>query len=104
VSFVGSAVTVTDDAGNSRVLVTIDTGADAFGIIAVAGQASVEADQINDTVTFVEGTYTTITTSAGDDEVTFNVDLTKVAGYDAGERQYLRNDSGTIEWVTVGAC
>jgi hypothetical protein len=27
-----------------------------------------------------------------------------ISGYDAGARQYLRNDSGTIQWVTVSEC
>lgn len=31
-------------------------------------------------------------------------DPTEISGYDAGQRQYLRNDNGTIEWATVGAC
>jgi hypothetical protein len=35
---------------------------------------------------------------------TVSVDLTEVSGYSAGAQQYLKNNAGTIQWVTVGAC
>jgi hypothetical protein len=41
------------------------------------------------------GTYIDI---AGD---TVNVDLTEASGYNAGQNQYLKNEAGTIKWVTV---
>ena len=48
-------------------------GGDGWGIIAVSGQTSVEADQANDTLTLVAGTNVQITTDAGADEVTIGI-------------------------------
>jgi hypothetical protein len=47
------------------------SSANSFGIVAVAGQSNVEADQANDTLTLIAGTNMTITTNAAGDEVTF---------------------------------
>jgi hypothetical protein len=102
VSFVGPTVTVTD--GGTKAIVTIVAAATAFTTIVVSGSSDVVADAVADTLTLVAGDYIDITTDAGADSITFAVDFTEIAGYDAGARQYLRNDSGTIEWVTVGAC
>jgi hypothetical protein len=102
VSFVGPTVTVTD--GGTKAIVTIVAAATAFTTIVVSGSSNVVADAVADTLTLVAGDYIDITTDAATDTITFAVDFTEIAGYDAGQRQYLRNDSGTIEWVTVGAC
>ena len=52
----------------------------AFSTIAVAGQSNVVADTATDTLTFVAGTGMTITTSAGNDQVTFT---SSAAGIDS---------------------
>lgn len=125
-NFIGANVTAVYNAGVIDITFTPGSGDFGFGVIAVSGQSNVESDVANDTLTFVAGSNMTITTNPGAgsvifaatdtnttysagtyldlDGTTFNVDLTEVSGYDAGERQYLRNDMGTIEWVTVGVC
>lgn len=48
----------------------------------------------------VEGTYIDVSAATGD--VTVSVDLTEVAGYNAGNEQVLCNDNGVIEfWNTI---
>jgi len=55
----------------SRVLSFVDGGSGQnFGIIAVAGQTDVEADQSKDTLTLVAGTGISLTTDASADSVT----------------------------------
>jgi hypothetical protein len=102
VSFVGPTVTVTD--GGTKAIVTIAAAPFAFSTIVVAGSSDVVADAVADTLTLTAGYCMDITTTAASDTIDFAWDPTEISGYDAGARQYLRNDAGTIEWVTVGAC
>lgn len=68
----GTGITL---AGNNTTKeITINSsggGGNAFGTIAVSGQVSVLADQINDTLTLIGGTGITITTNAINDSITF---------------------------------
>ena len=50
-----------------------------FANIVIEGQTTVSADQVEDSVTFVAGTGTTITTSANADTITFGVNAAAVA-------------------------
>lgn len=68
----GTGISITTDAVNDSITITnSQTGANAFGNIAVGGQDTVEADGTNDTVTFV-GDGVTITTNAATDTITFS--------------------------------
>ncbi len=103
VNFVGAAVTVTD--GGTKAVVTIVAAPNAFATISVSGSSDVVADGPADVLTLVAGAYFDITQVAGTDTITFAVNLTTdVPGYNAGANQYLKNEAGTIKWVTVGAC
>lgn len=102
VSFVGDTVTVTD--GGTKAIVTIAAAPFAFSTITVAGSSDVVADAVDDTLTLTAGYCMDITTTAASDTIDFAWDPTEISGYSAVARQYLRNDNGTIEWVTVGAC
>jgi hypothetical protein len=51
-----------------------------FQNIVVSGQTTVSADKINDTLTFVAGTGTTITTTANADTINFGVNTGDIAG------------------------
>ncbi len=102
VSFVGATVTVTD--GGTKAIVTIAAAPFAFSTITVAGSSDVVADAVADTLTLTAGYCMDITTTAASDTIDFAWDPTEISGYNGAARQYLRNDNGTIEWVTVGAC
>ena len=68
----GSNIQIATDVNND--VITISASAmtqDTYKSIAVSGQNTLTADQVDDTVTFVEGTGITITTSSLNDTVTF---------------------------------
>ncbi|MBK8100573.1 MAG: hypothetical protein IPK26_26065 [Planctomycetes bacterium] len=67
----GSNVTITTDAATDSITIAATgSGGNAFGVIAVSGQANVEADAADDTLTLVAGSNVTITTNAATDTVT----------------------------------
>jgi hypothetical protein len=67
------SVTVTGGSGSGNGTIL------GFANIVVAGQTTVSADRVEDSVTFVAGAGTTITTSANADTITFGVNATDVA-------------------------
>lgn len=67
------SITVTGGSGSGNGTIL------GFANIVVAGQTTVSADRVEDSVTFVAGTGTTITTSANADTITFGVNATDVA-------------------------
>jgi hypothetical protein len=68
----GSNITLTTDAVNDKIIVTAQAiTQDTYKNFAVTGQGTLTADQTADTVTFVEGTGITITTSSLNDTITF---------------------------------
>ena len=58
--------------GRSGDTLQIENSAEAFKTIAVAGQTSVVADGVDDTLTLVAGTNMTLTTNATGDSITFS--------------------------------
>lgn len=63
-------------------------------------------DPLNPTLLNVGGGGSSVTAGLYIDITTgvIDVDLTEVSGYNGAAVQYLRNNAGTIEWVTVAAC
>ena len=122
---IGTAVTSVTADGGGHVTVTVDdsggSGGNAFTTIDVPTGTDAVADSSTDTLTLLAGNYTSITGSdpdtitiastitAGlyidiDGSGQISVDLTEISGWAAGAQQYLKNDAGTIKWVTVGEC
>jgi hypothetical protein len=67
----GGNLSVAENNGTITYSYTAPAASSSFGIVAVSGQTSVEADQNNDTLTFVGANGVAITTTAGTDTVTF---------------------------------
>lgn len=94
VSAAGSATTIYQEEGtNASTRGTANFIGDFVTVVDNAG--STRADI---TISITAGTYIDI---SGD---TISVDLTEVSGYDGGENQYLKNEAGTIKWVTAATC
>jgi hypothetical protein len=67
----GTGITLTTDASTDTITITNSgSSQNAFGILAVAGQSSVEAESPGDTITLVAGTGISLATNAGTDTVT----------------------------------
>jgi hypothetical protein len=66
----GSNVSITNADG--AITLAVSAAGEAFKTISVSGQSDIVADGVADTLTFVAGTGTTITTNASTDTVTIN--------------------------------
>ena len=86
----GKGIAFDDGVGGSAGAVIVDIEADK----------GLEFSADNDTgkLRCKEGTYIDINSNG------INVDLTEVLGYDAGQNQYLKNEAGTLKWVTASEC
>lgn len=69
----GTGMTITTNSNNDSIRFDVSGGSqNVFDKIAVAGQTTVEADQVGDTLTLVAGTGITITTDAITDKITIS--------------------------------
>lgn len=101
--------TVTDDAGNSRVVIDVTGGGgggtvtEAYKTIHVTGQTDVAADSATDTLEFAEGDYVTITLADASgapayDTITIGWNYAGITGYHASDFKVLTLVTGTPTW------
>jgi uncharacterized protein YfiM (DUF2279 family) len=91
----GTGIVITNDKGSISIAATGGASANGFGIIEVAGQANVVADQANDTLLLV-GSGITLTTDAGTDTLTIQHPASGVVASGYG-------DAATVPKVVVDA-
>ena len=66
----GTGILITNDKGSITIAATGGASANGFGVVNVAGQSDLVAEQANDTLTIIAGTGIIITTDAAGDNLT----------------------------------